>query len=295
MPIDLKAVLQEDQQSKRDYKAMKQAERQELIDMQDRDVQIITSDPETYRAYLDIQAANPGLSPGNLAMVLGQKPYATQVASLDKWNRLGRSVSTGQRGIRILVPKRYKDSRGLTRTGFEPDRVFDVSQTTGNRLPPKLQLQEGTPELETALRALIRQCPAAIEPLEYFEDRSVYDPDSRTILLKEGLTDSQTFYYLAKETAHAQFHKNCGDSDYNREDYTTDAESVGYMLCRRFGIDAPQPEAGDLDMLYGEVKSQDRREALEYLQKLTERLGNAVAREVSPPQKERPALEGRER
>jgi hypothetical protein len=70
------------------------------------------------------------------------------VAGLYAWNQLGRKVSKGQKGIRILAPiigsKRRKDKeadKDITEqntpvlVGFRAVYVFDVSQTEGAELP----------------------------------------------------------------------------------------------------------------------------------------------------------------
>src|ERR1700677_4348949 len=75
-------------------------------------------------------------------------PSASRVAGMYAWNQLGRKVSKGQKGIRILAPmigvRRKKESeahKDITRqtrpvlVGCRAAYVFDVSQTEGAPLP----------------------------------------------------------------------------------------------------------------------------------------------------------------
>jgi hypothetical protein len=105
---------------------------------------------EGLTAYLSAMGRFHNYSFGNILEIARQKPEATRVAGLYTWNQLGRKVSKGQKGIRILAPmigtRKMKDSE-TTRTsdpaavnkpmlvGFRAVYVFDVSQTEGAELP----------------------------------------------------------------------------------------------------------------------------------------------------------------
>ncbi len=101
---------------------------------------------EGLTAYLTAMGRFHSYSFGNILEIARQKPDATRVAGLYAWNQLGRKVSKGQKGIRILAPvigtRRKKDgeaseSRDPAAThkpmlvGFRAVYVFDVSQTEG--------------------------------------------------------------------------------------------------------------------------------------------------------------------
>lgn len=85
---------------------------------------------------------------GNFLEIARQKPDATHVAGLYAWNQLGRKVTKGQKGIRILAPmignRRKKDTEANkdkpqqnqpVLVGFRAVYVFDVSQTEEAELP----------------------------------------------------------------------------------------------------------------------------------------------------------------
>src|SRR5437868_11090853 len=65
-------------------------------------------DSETFRAYLDVQARLHHYSPGNVALILVQRPDATQVAGYNAWLRMHRYVKRGERAIKIIVPMTKK-------------------------------------------------------------------------------------------------------------------------------------------------------------------------------------------
>ena len=55
-----------------------------------------------WKAWLDCQAKFHRYSFANTILILWQKPDATRVAGYRKWQRLGRQVRGGERGIAIL-------------------------------------------------------------------------------------------------------------------------------------------------------------------------------------------------
>src|SRR5437764_4615053 len=65
-------------------------------------------DSETFRAYLDVQARFHHYSPGNVALILAQRPDATQVAGYNAWLRMHRYVRRGEKAIKIIVPMTKK-------------------------------------------------------------------------------------------------------------------------------------------------------------------------------------------
>jgi len=55
-------------------------------------------------AYLNAMSRFHNYSFGNVLEIARQKPDATRVAGFWAWKQLGRSVKSGQKGIRILAP-----------------------------------------------------------------------------------------------------------------------------------------------------------------------------------------------
>ena len=69
--------------------------------------------------------------------------------------------------------------------------------------------------------------------------------------------------------------------------YQLDAESIGYMLCRRFGVDCKAPQTGEVARLYEGYEPTDRGEALEALRKAARNMGDGIERSIQPRQQER--------
>ena len=74
------------------WKEQQQAERENTVALQDAGITQITSSPEAYARYLDMQGDNPAYSVGNIALVMVALPKATVFGTRDRWRALNRSV-----------------------------------------------------------------------------------------------------------------------------------------------------------------------------------------------------------
>ncbi len=76
------------------------------------------------------------------ALIYQQNPYATKVATLETWNKLGRLVNKGEHSIAVFG----EDSK--------PKHLFDITQTNGKRIPDLWKLTE---DLAANLTAVINK------------------------------------------------------------------------------------------------------------------------------------------
>src|SRR3989442_13810603 len=107
-----------------------------------------------WHAWIKTRATFRRYSFGNTLMIAMQRPDATRVAGYKAWQKLGRQVRKGEKGITILAPMAVKekddngDETGKVRTFFRAVKVFDLSQTDGDALPepPCSPITGDTPE-----------------------------------------------------------------------------------------------------------------------------------------------------
>ena len=281
----LDGFIQEKQQRTEEWKVQKESEREEMNLMADSGVLSVTQQPEAYLRYLEVQAEHPQYSAGNVLLILAQNPEITQVNSVDRWNKLGRSVKREESGIKIRVSDRYiRDGREYR--GYKVGRVFDVSQTTGKVQPAKIVLADNTPRMDTALRQLLELSPVKVMTNTTMRTDAFYEPNAQEISVSSQLTDGQTFAALAREIVHAKIHNHGQYPYYSREDCKLDADSVSYMLCRSFGIPQSRPDASKIAMMNDGLETQDRRSVLDNLQQIFRQMQGNIYREVTPPEKQ---------
>ena len=266
-------------------------ERDTAISQRDASVNEITTDPEKYARYLELQADNPLSSAGNVALVMIQDPEATLFGTRDRWKRLGRFVADTEleEGAKIFV-------RSPTGRGYVLADTYDVSQTRGRDIPAHPQLLDDTPEMEAALAALLNYSPVPVQTdRELLGVAAHYDAYDMTLTINPGCSDSQVFSAIAAEIALARFHDRGANSAYSREGYDLSAQSVSYILCRRFGVERELPDLSVLPACFQRLDAQQRREALNGIQDMAKKIGGSIERSILPPQRAAPAVRREER
>ncbi|MGN0978777.1 MAG: hypothetical protein ACI4PT_00410, partial [Candidatus Avoscillospira sp.] len=146
---NLEALISRKTEADTQWKAQRQAERESIVAMQDAGVTEITSNPEAYARYLEMQGDNPTYSAGNIALAMLQNEKATIFSTRERWKTLNRSVidTEANKGMKIFA-------RSTLGKGYSLSDAYDVSQTQGRELK-HFQLQDDTKEMENALATLL--------------------------------------------------------------------------------------------------------------------------------------------
>lgn len=265
----------------------RQADRENLSAMQDAAITQIAENPEHYARYLEVQGDNPLYSPGNVILAMTQNPGITTFGTKEKWRLEGRSVSDAERrnGVQIF-------SRGSFGKGFVVAEVYDISQTYGKE-PKSIQLQDGTPEMERALATLLNYAAAPVKADEAMDTPAYYDAQSMELYVDPASTDTEAFAAIAAEVAHSRFHNKGRNAFYDRAECSIDAQSVSFLLCRRFGVECELPNLAALAESYNGWSSQEVRQALDSIQEMSKKIGGSIEQAVAPQQHTRSAAQKR--
>ena len=92
MMANLEQIIANKNASDTQWQHQQQAERENVTEMQNCGIEMITTDPTQYLRYLTIQGDNPGYSAGNVAIVLAGLSGATVFGTRERWQSLGRTV-----------------------------------------------------------------------------------------------------------------------------------------------------------------------------------------------------------
>ena len=256
------------------WKEQQQAERENTTAMQDAGIMEITSNPETYARYLDMQGDNPSYSVGNIALVMMAQPQATIFGTRDRWRSLNRSVigAEADKGVKIFA-------KGPMGRGYMLTDAYDVSQTQGQELK-RPSLKEGSKEMETALTTVLNYSVAPVVADKSLEVPAYYDPGSMELVVNPDFPDHEAFAAIAAEVAQSRFHAKGANRGYDRAECKLDAQSVSYILCRRFGIERPMPDMTHLPELYDGWDTGDRRYALDKIQDTSKKMGRSIEKNL---------------
>ena len=221
-----------------------------------------------YQEFLKTMAKFHNYSFNNTMLIAMQRPGATLVTSYKNWQSMGRQVMKGEKGITIIAPAPYKKMKEkevldenqrpimgtdgkpkteqveVTVPHFKAVTVFDIAQTSGEpiqTLAPEL-LTAAVQDFDSFMQAIQKISPVPIRFDEIDGNANGYYHNAdKEIVIKKGLSESQTLKTTIHETAHAKLHdKEIMESLGVEKDRLTkevEAESVAYCVCSSFGLD----------------------------------------------------------
>ena len=221
-----------------------------------------------YQEFLKTMAKFHNYSFNNTMLIAMQRPDATLVTSYKNWQSMGRQVMKGEKGITIIAPAPYKKMKEkevldenqrlimgtdgkpkteqveVTVPHFKAVTVFDIAQTSGEpiqTLAPEL-LTAAVQDFDSFMQAIQKISPVPIRFDEIDGNANGYYHNAdKEIVIKKGLSESQTLKTDIHETVHAKLHdKEIMESLGVEKDRLTkevEAESVAYCVCSSFGLD----------------------------------------------------------
>ncbi|MFQ9916498.1 MAG: hypothetical protein ACLRWQ_09015 [Flavonifractor plautii] len=273
---NLEAIIAEKSQQDNQWRAEMQADRENTIAMQDAGVEEITSSPELYVKYLDMQGDNPTYSAGNIALVMFQDPEATVFGTAERWKTLNRGVIDQERskGVKIFA-------RNTLGRGYRLTDAYDIRQTQGRDLK-KVQLKDDSKEMSIALRAILNYSVVPVATDHDLPVAAYYDSKNMELAVNPAFSDSEAFAAIAAEVAHSRIHAKGANPNYDHEEVDLDAQSISYILCRQFGIKRDTPDLSRLEELYEGWDPQQRRSALDQIQGMSKQFGGSIERNITP-------------
>lgn len=221
-----------------------------------------------YQEFLKTMAKFHNYSFNNTMLIAMQRPDATLVTSYKNWQSMGRQVMKGEKGITIIAPAPYKKMKEkevldenqrpimgtdgkpkteqveVTVPHFKAVTVFDIAQTSGEpiqTLAPEL-LTAAVQDFDSFMQAIQKISPVPIRFDEIDGNANGYYHNAdKEIVIKKGLSESQTLKTAIHETVHAKLHDKeimeSLDVEKDRLTKEVEAESVAYCVCSSFGLD----------------------------------------------------------
>jgi hypothetical protein len=227
---------------------------------------------QQFQEWLDVQSRFHDYSHRNTLLIKLQCSEATRVAGYNTWrSEFDRHVQEGEQAIWIWAPIIAKQcpecenspsyheqsdcdydetpseewSKGLV--GFKPTAVFDVSQTKGEPLPKLETEATGDGEgLVPALTAAADDLGVTVQIVDAAEwehgdakgicKHRSRDNDRPVVEAKARENQADLAVTLVHEYAHALLHDDVDDAT-ERAKREVEAEAVGYIVGRYFGLD----------------------------------------------------------
>lgn len=215
-----------------EWKAQKQAERETLANKQMLAMyEASRSDIALCLYFYGRGQMGSRLSSGNAALVLKQIPLARAVNSMQGWNRNGRYVNKGAKGITVLSRKRSGKGYYLT-----PETVFDISQTNGDAPYLYRNICDDAKQQRAAVQSIVELARVPVE-LGTPETGAVeYRHEEQRIVVRQEATDLQLLQELPAVLVRSCLAMDAPETDPAEVNFLSGA--VGLEICGRFGVPA---------------------------------------------------------
>lgn len=195
---------------------------------------------ELFQNYLTFRAAFHRYSFTNSILIFSQRPDATLVAGFKAWNKIGRHVKKGAKGIAIWFPSKKLISSETPAGEDEPLKdydmrfyigyVFDVSDTEGDPLPdlPDWHSPEVFPVLHDAILTAMRADGIVVtENVETLHGADGASKRGRVDLAPNAGTET-----AIHEWVHEKYHWSENKGHKTEE---LEAEGTAFVVAKHFG------------------------------------------------------------
>ena len=230
-----KTGQQNNRLSREEYAEKMRKEKKAVYQMADETATEIVASPEQFKAFLDTQSRLDRYSAVNALLIFKQRPDASQLKNFDDWSKENVKIQKGAKSVSILEPVEYAKRDGTIGISYNVKKVFDISQTNGKK-PPAPSVNRDPKALITTMLDSSPVNVEATDELPYPNMAAFYNNEEQTLYVKRDVGDSVAVAQcVAQELGHAQLSIN--SESYSRADMGFQAVCIGYMLCKKYGVD----------------------------------------------------------
>ncbi len=230
-----KTGQQNNRLSREEYAEKMRKEKEAVYQMADETATEIVASSEKFKAFLDTQSRLDRYSAVNALLIFKQRPDASQLKNFDDWSKENVKIQKGAKSVSILEPVEYAKRDGTIGISYNVKKVFDISQTNGKK-PPAPSVNRDPKALITTMLDSSPVNVEATDELPYPNMAAFYNNEEQTLYVKRDVGDSVAVAQcVAQELGHAQLSIN--SESYSRADMGFQAVCIGYMLCKKYGVD----------------------------------------------------------
>ena len=225
----------------------------------------------------------------------GDQPlYKVQVELLDEYGTVLETI-TKRIGLRTLTISQEKDlwgkefafcvngvkifARSPMGRGYTLADAYDIKQTQGRDIS-RITLQNDSKEMEAALTTVLNYAVVPVVIDKELPAPAFYDSANLELAINPDYPDNEAFAAITAEVAHSRFHAKGANASYDRGECELDAQSISYILCRRYGIERPMPDMSNLAALYEGWEPQECRQALDNIQDTSKQFGRSIEKNL---------------
>ena len=249
------------------YKKRKREQKVSAYKMIDEALEELKGNPTAIQSYLDMQSRFDSYSPRNALLINRQCPNAMQLKTKEDWKDAKASfINSKPNIITILEPSDPHEIDGRMVTYYNAKDMIDVSETN---LKPYVRNYDK----KLILQALLHECPVAVKVVDNLESGNLCEcnTDDKVLYVSRNEVNEQYIKSVATELAKINLYEN------NQEIDNDKADCIGYMICKKYGIETQVESLDKLSNKFSNMEKQDIANDLtsmkEVLQDMNSRIG----------------------
>lgn len=209
---------------------------------------------DSLKNYLDSVDKFHTYSPKNVQLIMKQDPDAVQVASQNKWEKLGYEINPDAKEILVYAPDKNPvldgqgqpilDEKGKPKTtvDFYLKPVYDVSQTSAGTETLQSDIQiERKEDFSNVYHALVGSSKASTVGIGSIagNDNGHYNPTDNSITVRQGLGQELTLKTIIQQSAQLALQGNPNEKQGVKDPLLKnfEVESVAYIVSNHVGMD----------------------------------------------------------
>ncbi len=249
----------------------------------------IASSEELYKQFLTIQGKFDRYTANNALLILGQQPDAQRVGDYGFWRDQGVYIQRQEKNQPILILEpgsQFERKDGSIGTFYNAKKVYDIKQTTmQEKISPQIVIDE-----RLLIRALIHQAPVSLQTVVpdnmKTETGAFFDLEKNCIFIKQGMESEDIFRSVSKELVHAHMAQEI-NLPYNRHDNEFRAQSVSYLLCKKYGVDTKPYRFEGIQEFFNDLEPKEIRKQLSEIRDTASELSSRMYKAIEQGSKKR--------
>ena len=239
------------------YKKRKREQKVSAYKMIDEALEELKDNPNAVKSYLDMQSNFDNYSPRNVLLINKQCPNATQLKSRKDWVEIKASFKNSKPNIiTILEPSDPYEVDGKTIILYNAKDMIDISDTN---LKPFVKSYDN----KLVLQALLHECPVAVKVVDDLESGNLCEcnTDDKVLYVSRNEVNEEYIKEVATELAKINLYEVNEEIDIDK------ADCIGYMICKKYGIEA---NINSLEKISNKFLNMEKQDIVNYLTSMKE-------------------------
>lgn len=230
------------------YKLRKKEQKEKAYKIIDEALEELKVNSSFFQKYIDVQSHFDMYTPRNALLITKQMPEAMQLKTRNDWRESKISFKSSKpKTIIIIEPgESYINKNGEEITPINAKEVIDISETNSK---PNIKNYDK----KFVLQALLHECPVTIKAVDSLDNNKIceWNQEDKVIYVCRSDDADLIIKSVATELAKVGLVENNNNIDNDK------ADCIGYMICKKYGIESTINSIDNLQSKYSNMEKPD--------------------------------------